>query len=83
MTDTQKSVIQNAVNEYIKYCVNGDKDTIDPKELKIQEIVEGHLYDVLCMFYNTGNPDPKIQESLDNGKFDTPKKVIEYIELTT
>lgn len=83
MTDTQKSVIKATVNEYIKYCVNGDKDSMDPKEQKLQEIVEGHLYDVLCMFYDTGAPDPKIQKFLDSGKFDTAKKVIEYIELTS
>ena len=81
LSDPQKGAVKTAVNHYIKYCVNGDCDSLDKKDLELQDLAELQLYNVLCLLYNNGNPDPRIQECLNSGKFSDSQKVIDYIEL--
>ena len=82
LNDAQRGAIGSAVIDYIEYCVNEDTDSLDVKDSKLYSLANGQLYNVLCLFYNTGAPDPVIQEKLDNREWSSPKEVFQYIELT-
>jgi hypothetical protein len=77
LTDIQKAVLNSTILDYVE-CKRKDPEN----DLGLLTQVEGHLYCVLCLIYNTGAPDPKIEINMSDGRWTTPEEVIQYIELT-
>lgn len=85
LKDWQEGPIVSAVAYYIKHTVSYEKNIpndTNPDHSELATLARGNLYDVLCLFFETGNPDPIIQENLDNEIWTSPADVINYIEAT-
>lgn len=81
LADWQAKPIECAAEDYIKYVIPNRFDPdISDETAQLMEMADGNFYDTLCLFFETGAPDPRIQDNLDNGIWTTPKEVIRYIE---
>lgn len=85
LKDWQEGPIVSAVANYIRYTVSYEKNIpndTNPDHSALATLANDNLYDVLCLFFETGNPDPIIQKNLDNETWTLPADVINYIEAT-
>ena len=49
---------------------------------ELESMARSNLYETLCMFFQTGAPDPEIEFNLMTGKWTDHTQVIKYIEAT-
>ena len=86
LEDWQAGPIASAVQNYIEYVINRDEykedDIHNDCKDELESIARSNLYETLCMFFQTGAPDPEIEFNLMTGKWIDHTQVIKYIEAT-
>ena len=86
LEDWQAGPIASAVQNYIEYVINRDEykedDIHNDCKNELESMARSNLYETLCMFFQTGAPDPEIEFNLMTGKWTDHTQVIKYIEAT-
>lgn len=86
LEDWQAGPIASAVQNYIEYVINRDEykedDIHNDCKDELESMARSNLYETLCMFFQTGAPDPEIESNLMTGKWTDHTQVIKYIEAT-
>ena len=86
LEDWQAGPIASAVQNYIEYVINRDEykedDIHNDCKDELESMARSNLYETLCMFFQTGAPDPEIEFNLMTGKWIDHTQVIKYIEAT-
>ena len=84
LEDWQAGPIASAVQDYIEYVVNRDSykedDIYNDYKDELESMARSNLYETLCMFFQTGAPDPDIEFNLVTRKWTDHTQVIKYIE---
>ena len=84
LEDWQAGPIASAVQNYIEYVINRDEykedDIHNDCKDELESMARSNLYETLCMFFQTGAPDPEIEFNLVTGKWTDHIQVIKYIE---
>ena len=86
LEDWQAGPIASAVQNYIEYVIKRDEykedDIHNDCKDELESMARSNLYETLCMFFQTGAPDPEIEFNLMTGKWTDHTQVIKYIEAT-
>ena len=86
LEDWQAGPIASAVQNYIEYVIKRDEykedDIHNNCKDELESMARSNLYETLCMFFQTGAPDPEIEFNLVTGKWTNHTQVIKYIEAT-
>lgn len=86
LEDWQAGPIASAVQNYIEYVIKRDEykedDIHNDCKDELESMARSNLYETLCMFFQTGAPDPDIEFNLMTGKWTDHTQVIKYIEAT-
>ena len=86
LEDWQAGPIASAAQNYIEYVINRDEykedDIHNDCKDELESMARSNLYETLCMFFQTGAPDPEIEFNLMTGKWIDHTQVIKYIEAT-
>ena len=86
LEDWQAGPIASAVQNYIEYVITRDEykedDIHNDCKDELESMARSNLYETLCMFFQTGAPDPEIEFNLMTGKWTDHTQVIKYIEAT-
>ena len=86
LEDWQAGPIASAVQNYIEYVIKRDEykedDIHNDCKDELESMARSNLYETLCMFFQTGAPDPEIEFNLMTGKWTNHTQVIKYIEAT-
>ena len=86
LEDWQAGPIASAVQNYIEYVIKRDEykedDIHNDCKDELESMARSNLYETLCMFFQTGAPDPEIEFNLVTGKWTDHIQVIKYIEAT-
>ena len=65
LEDWQAGPIASAVQNYIEYVINRDEykedDIHNDCKDELESMARSNLYETLCMFFQTGAPDPEIE----------------------
>ena len=84
LEDWQAGPIASAVQNYIEYVIKRDEykedDIHNDCKDELESMARSNLYETLCMFFQTGAPDPEIEFNLMTGKWTNHTQVIKYIE---
>ena len=84
LEDWQAGPIASAVQNYIECVINRDEykedDIHNDCKDELESMARSNLYETLCMFFQTGAPDPEIEFNLMTGKWTDHTQVIKYIE---
>lgn len=75
LNDIQRGAINSMFHDYT--------EAMQQDDYKLLSMAQSHAYSVLCLIYNTGAPDPAIEDGIETGKFKSSNDVIAYIEMTT
>ena len=86
LEDWQAGPIASAVQNYIEDVIKRDEykedDIHNDCKDELESMARSNLYETLCMFFQTGAPDPEIEFNLMTGKWTDHTQVIKYIEAT-
>ena len=86
LEDWQAGPIASAVQNYIEYVIKRNEykedDIHNDCKDELESMARSNLYETLCMFFQTGAPDPEIEFNLVTGKWTDHTQVIKYIEAT-